>query len=509
MTVAAPGRLRIRPPVRRELRPWFLSEVEPAQSPSVAVSSEYRRGVTRHSPLRFALIYLPDYLRLQGTDLVTFSEFHVDIARSARRWRHQEPSRDAWLGPRGLGKTVWLYLILPLWALAHGHRRFLLALSYTKPQAVGHLANLRMELETNELLRQDFPELLPRRIRGAQNTAQTVVASGATIAARGLGETSLGIRSGADRPDLVVIDDAEPSEADYSPAAKGKLLSKLVEGVLPMASPGAVVQLAGTVTMRGSITHDLVLHALGPDPVEWVTTTEFVPHYWPGVLTDPETGEERSLWPERWELTDTHLGEHRRGTRSFALNMELNPAPADGSRGGTFWKPETFRYDTGFDAREHVLYADVAVTTSNRSDLTAIVVLGVDAARRRAVVEYAWDGRVSAEQLRQRIHRLHALNPRTLRTVRVEANQGGDLWRSALDSREHPLPPGITFELEHVRGSKRSRLEAALALYEQGRVVHRRPLRELEEQLMAYPDPRQHDDLGDALAGALRWAFES
>jgi len=39
-------------------------------------------------------------------------------------------------------------------------------------------------------------------------------------------------------------------------------------------------------------------------------------------------------------------------------------------------------------------------------------------------------------------------------------------------------------------------------------VWHSREFTELEEQMIMWPDPRQHDDLIDATAGALRWAFD-
>jgi hypothetical protein len=467
----------------------------PIDTAAVDASPEYRRLATRNSPLLFGLVYLAPYLVLDGTDRITLSEFHLDLARAARRWRRPEVFRDGWIAPRGAGKSVFMWLVLPLWALAHGHRRFLLGMSYTRPQAVGHLANLRMELSTNTLLQQDYPGMTGRQVRGAQNTTATVMLeSGATIAARGLGETALGIRSGADRPDLILIDDAEPLE-DYTPAAKEKLERKLVEGVLPMGSPHAAVQMAGTTTMFGSMAHDLVRAARGERTAPWIADTGIRPRYYPAIIVDPDTGLERSLWPQRWPLEELQAMRH---TRSFSMNFQNNPSDLASD---SWWSESLFRCDERFPAVEHALYVDVATTSRATSDYTAMVVVGRDASGRRAVVEEAWHGRLSPSGIRERVHRKAERNP-TLRTVRVETNQGGSMWEQLLS----PLPAGVRLETEHVARSKVDRLREALDHYERRAVVHRRPLRDLEDQARAYPGV-SNDDLIDALAGALRWAF--
>lgn len=461
-------------------------------------SGEYRRHVTRCSPLLFAITYLGHYLRLDGR--MSFSEFHLDAYARARHWIRPERARAGDVAPRGAAKSVLYFLALPLWALAHGHRRFLLGFAYTTEQAVGQLANLRMELDANELLRADFPGLAPRRVRGARATAtDTVLASGATIAARGLKGTSLGIRSGADRPDLIVGDDLEPAEAEHSPETKAKIVSRLVDGILPMGGPTAVVQLAGTTTMAGSLVHDLVRAALGEPAAPWIVEHGFTPHYYPAVL-DEGTERERSLWPQRWPLSPTHLGEHRRGTRSWWLNMMNRP---DLGGGEGFWAPELFVVDPRVPVTRRVLYVDPAMTNNRRSDQTALVVVGVDAAGRRAVVEHAEAGSLHGVELRERIWSLVERHPRTLREVVVEANQGGDRWREIL----RPLPQGVRLDLEHVSGSKRSRLEVALDHYQRGAVVHARRLPVLEDQALAWSPAADRDDVLDALAGALRRVF--
>lgn len=459
--------------------------------------SAYRRAITAPSPLLFAVTYLGRYLREQSSGQMSFSPFHLELCAAARRWPAAEPFRDVWVAPRGAAKTTWLFLVLPLWALAHGHRRFFLAFSLTAEQAQGQLANLRMELDSNDLLLSDFPELAPKRIRGARNTASTVVASGATIAARGLGASTLGIRSGTDRPDLIVGDDLEPDAADHTPAAKDKILSRVVDSILPMGSRSTVVQLAGTTTMHGSLIHDAVRAATGGPVAPWISGHEFRARYFPPVLDD-EHGR-RSLWPQRWSLAE--LDEMAaRHPQSFALNMANRPEEA-GARG--YWRRELIRYNPRRPIVRRILYADVAMTQNARSDQTALVLLGLTADGRHAVVEHAELGRITGMELRERMYALTGAHARTLREWWIEANQGGDRWREIVS----PLPSGVRLHTEHVGGSKRSRIEVALSHYQRGAVEHREPLTALEEQMLAWTPAATKDDGLDALAGALRRAF--
>lgn len=83
----------------------------------------------------------------------------------------------------------------------------------------------------------------------------------------------------------------------------------------------------------------------------------------------------------------------------------------------------------------------------------------------------------------------------------AEANQGGDMVRSTLATREPPCP----VRLVHASKGKRTRAEPVAALYEQGRVVHCGAFPALEEELMALgsDDLAHSPDRADALVWAL------
>lgn len=411
--------------------------------------------------------------------------------------------------------SSWCYLILPLWALAHGHREYAMFFSYTSKMAERQLSTLRRELETNKLLREDYPELAPQKVRGAQNTSMTVVANGGTIAAAGLFENTLGAKSGAARPDLIICDDIQKLEPVITEDERNKIVTALTSSVFPMSAPHAAIGIFGTTTSYDSPIHEVALHARGRRQVDWVADNNITPRLFPGVILDPDTGVERSLWPERWPLSETHLGaELRRSVdgkvpRSFELNYLLDPSPY-GEGGEGLFREELIRYKQAAQLGgifEHAMYIDTAPTSKRGSDRNAIVIVGRHPSRRFAVIEFAWADRVGAKRLREIIHNLYRRNP-TMKTVIVEVIQGHDLWQNMLNPADDPLPPGLSYRAEsYLKGDKVARVKQVLDHYETGKVFHAKKFTELEREMIMFPNPKINDDLVDALCGALRWAF--
>ena len=459
-----------------------------------------RRHTCRRSPLLFALTYMPHVLRQQDTGLTSFAQPHLDMAAAAERWIGPVSERDIWIGPRGLGKTRWQFCILPAWAMAYSYRKFVLALSYTADQAGVHLANLRMELDDNELLRHDFAELAPKRVRGARQTSTTVVNNGATIMVRGLGAANLGLTARENRPDLIIGDDLEPVEEDYSDEAKLKLQRKLINGVLRMGAPHAVVQLSGTVTRSGSMIHDAVREAKGEGTTAsaWVQQHRFTPRYYPPILDDGS-----SLWPARWSVEQLRA-EAAADAHDYELNMLNDPGDrmADGS---SWWTQELFRYWDEFPTVRRVIHVDVATTRNRGSDFTVLAMAGGDATGQRACLERVEWGRWSLDDTRHAIASFCA-GLRLLPLVRIEGNQGGDTWLDSLS----PWPDGVQYEIVHARGSKSGRIAAAHNDYKARAVWHLAPDRELERMLCRWhPRTTEHDDVPDAVAGALAWVLSA
>lgn len=487
--------------------------------PRLLADPEGRRTLTRLDPLLFALVYLRHHLK-NAEGQITFGDAHFDWCRAARKWirppTQPAEQRDAYIAPRNTGKTSWWFLILPMWAAAHGHIKFLAAFAAAAQQSTGHLGTFKREVDGNPILRVDYPALCtPARRPSGASVADTqnmyVAESGFAFVARGVDSSSLGMKVGETRPDLLLLDDVEPDESSYSPDLARKRLTTLLDAILPLNIYARVV-MCGTVTMPGSIIHQLVRSARGDHSADWIREENIRAHHSLPIVQRPD-GTERSMWPAKWPysyLADT------RHTRSYAKNMANDPLAADGA----LWTPEDFRYPeppsdydrfndglnradrvdpvTGADSVTHMMLSiDPATTAKKASDYTGLAVVSWSAQHQRCTVHAASALKVRpGPELRERVLALLDEYPR-IGLILIEVNQGGDAWHSVL----HDMP--VRVKTVHQNEPKFTRAEGPLGLYQRGRVLHARRLPELEQQMCTFPKG-PNDDMVDAVGSAVR-----
>ncbi|MDQ0758706.1 hypothetical protein [Streptomyces canus] len=461
---------------------------------------EGRRTLTRLDPLLFALTYLRHHLK-DSEGNITFGDAHLDWSRAGRRWI-RPPSgpaeeRDAYIAPRNTGKSTWWFLLLPMWAAAHGHIQFAAAFAASATQAETHLSTFKREIDNNALLRRDFPDLCaPAKRPSGASVADTqnmyVSKSGFIFAARGIDSSSLGMKVEEKRPDLLLLDDIEPDESSYSADLAAKRLTTLVDAILPLNIYARVV-ICGTVTMPGSIIHQLVKAAKGVHAEAWIREEGIRAHHSLPIVQRAD-GTERSMWPAKWPTA--YLVEIRH-TRSYAKNMANDPLAADGA----LWKPEDFRYplpDEGLDPVTHMMLSiDPAVTAKKSSDFTGLAVVSWSAQKQRCTVHAAWAVKLTpGPQLRDRVLAILDEFPR-IGLIMIEVNQGHDTWQSVL----HHMP--VKVKPVSQNEPKFTRAEGVLNHYQRGRVLHARKLPELEQQQCTFPKG-PNDDMVDAVGSAVR-----
>ncbi|MFF4552721.1 hypothetical protein [Streptomyces sp. NPDC001422] len=459
---------------------------------------EGRRTLTRLDPLLFALVYLRHHLK-DADGRITFGDAHLDWCRAGRRWVRPptEPAaeRDAYIAPRNTGKSTWWFLLLPMWAAAHGHVQFAAAFAASATQAETHLSTFKREIDNNPLLRRDFPDLCaPAKRPSGASVADTqnmyVAKSGLIFAARGIDSSSLGMKVEEKRPDLLLLDDIEPDESSYSAALAAKRRTTLIDAILPLNIYARVV-ICGTVTMPGSIIHQLVRAAKGVHAEAWIREEGIRAHHSLPIVERAD-GTERSMWPGKWPIG--YLLEIRH-TRSYAKNMANDPLAADGA----LWTPDDFRYPDGVEPVTHMMLSiDPATTAKKASDFTGLAVVSWSAQHQRCTVHAALALKVRpGPELRDRVLALLDEFPR-IGLVLIEVNQGGDTWRSSV---LHDMP--VRLKTVHQTEPKFVRAEGVLGLYQRGRVLHARKLPELEQQMCTFPKG-PNDDMVDAVGSAVR-----
>lgn len=290
-----------------------------------------RRALCRLDPMLFAVLYLRKHLMAEATGgKITFNDMHLELYRQARQWikprTRPRQFRDAYIAPRESGKSSMLFLILPLWAAAHRHVRFIAAFSDSATQAETHLATFKHELDTNELLRNDHPYLCtpatrPKGAQVADHKGMLQTKGGFVFAARGADSGNLGLKVGDARPDLILCDDIEPGEAKYSLYQAHQRLMTLQDVILPLSEHARVI-LVGTVTMPGSIIHQLVKHGRGdPEAPNWIADQNFRTHHFHAIVPTDDGGE-RSMWPAKWSIE--YLNEIRH-SRAYLKNFANDP----------------------------------------------------------------------------------------------------------------------------------------------------------------------------------------
>jgi predicted phage terminase large subunit-like protein len=468
--------------------------------------SEGRRELCRLNPLLFAIVYMPHHL-MDATGRITLSEFHVDLADYyGRTLPFKSPTargpRDAWIAPRGCGKSTWLFTIIPIWAAAYGHIKFAAAFSDAASQAETHLMTFKTELLSNEYLNTDFPELCALK-KGkdsrpvADSAWRTMRANGFIFDANGIDTNSLGKKVGAQRPDFIILDDIEKGEKNYSEYQAGQQKNTVLDDIAPMGAPGYQMVFVGTTTMPNSVMDQFRKYVDGyheDRELMWIKDHNINVHYYPAILT-ADDATERSVWPEKWPLPELQSQRHR---RDFAKNFMNKPMAIEGA----LWEDGDIQYHEAASYGNTLISIDPAVTKNKFSDYTGIAVLsrGEDEeGHERLYVREAMQVKLGPEELAEKVKMLAELYESGV--TFVETNQGGDLWRNVFKD-----VPG-RYRSNHNTDSKSIRAQKALNYYQRDMVRHTRTFPTLEEQMWAFPKV-SHDDVIDAVVNGILYFLD-
>ena len=199
--------------------------------------------------------------------------------------------------PRGSGKSS-LAEVACLWSLLYGHREFVMLIGATESAALEMLDSIKTELEVNELLGEDFPEVVfpIHSLEGIANrcagqlyhgertritwTSNEIVlptiagspASGTVVRVSGITGRIRGMKykrpdGRTVRPSLVVIDDPQTSESAGSLEQTRKRVRVLAGDVLGLAGPGQKISgiMPCTVIRPGDMAEQILSREKHPE----------------------------------------------------------------------------------------------------------------------------------------------------------------------------------------------------------------------------------------------------
>lgn len=271
--------------------------------PIPRVKSARRKNACRRNLERFLATYFP-----HSTGLTPFSPDHKRIIARLQRCI-LEGGRTLNAVYRGFAKTT-IGENSALWAVLYGHRRYVAIFGSDKTAAVEINTAIRLELETNDLLFDDFPEVCfpvralegkPQRcdsqthkgerthIRWSKDqvvlpTIPKSPGSGAVITARGLLAGTRGMKrksaTGENaRPDLLLIDDPQTDQSARTPAGVRKRLHLIRSNLLKLGGHRTklAVNMNATVIERDDLIDELLTDrrkhaAWQPERVPFVTS---------------------------------------------------------------------------------------------------------------------------------------------------------------------------------------------------------------------------------------------
>lgn len=356
--------------------------------------AEVRKKLGQESFAYFMAIYFPRYLSYES------SEMHNEMFRVAEDTKTKLSVVVAF---RGSAKSTIFSLVYPIWAvLGCQNKKFVILASNTQKQSSLHFANLKRELENNEILKSDFGPFIAED--GDWSNSRLIVSpTNARIMAASVDQNIRGARHDQYRPDLVIADDIEDLESVKTLEGRDKIERWLTGDILPIGDQNTKIVIVGNL-----LHEDSVLMRLKERNRKNPTDSQFLEFplldekgniAWPGKYPDMAAIEkERAL-----------IGNDIAWYREYMLKI-ISPD-------GQLIKPEWLKFYDEFPKEKYRYYAhgvDLAISNSSFADYTAVVsikVYGIGDELRMYVMAHPINKRLDFPEAIQEIQNLHNTLP--------------------------------------------------------------------------------------------------
>ncbi len=203
--------------------------------------SNTRRTAGESSPLAFAQLYLPDLVSKPS------SPMHRELFEVLATFHKNRGSRLAIAAPRGHAKSTIATLVYVVWCLAYAKESFIVVASGTEDQANRLLNHVKGQLESNPLIRADFPELVPQARTPPWKKNGILLGNGTMLVSYASSQNPRGIRHLKHRPTLFIADDLESKELVASELQRVKLADWFSGTYLKAGSPETNTIVVGTI----------------------------------------------------------------------------------------------------------------------------------------------------------------------------------------------------------------------------------------------------------------------
>lgn len=451
-----------------------------------------RTEVTKTSHFWFFLAYLPEYVRYP------FADFHREMFALTEDVITKMVGLMAF---RGSAKSTIFTLSYPIWAvLGSQQKKFVLLVAQTQPQARLYLANLKRELESNELLRQD---LGPFEERQEEWSAGTLVIPkyGARITAISTEQSIRGLRHGSHRPDLIICDDLEDIASVKTYESRQKTQQWFMGDVIPCGDKNTKVVVIGNMLHEGSLLMRL--------------KSEIENKSRDGVFRQyPLLGEKGApTWPGKFRTQEDittlqrQVGDDGSWNREYLLKIVSNTERVI--------HPEWIVYYDQLPAkgkdsyiREVIIGVDVAISQAESADFTAFVPIACYADPKLEWCAYILPSIINKKMtFPETVNSLRAYSTSVMSGEHATVYVEDFGYQRALAQQLQEV--SVDAKAYSVKGlDKRERIALTSAAIKEGRIrFPRSGAEELIRQLVGFGQEK-HDDIADAFTLAARKIIE-
>lgn len=452
--------------------------------------------------------------------------------------------RDARLGiaaARGHNKSGTFSNAFPLHQLVFRKRKYILVVTETDTLSKKLIGWVNKQLKYNDLLRQDFGELLHEKqsMNEKDNEEVFITSENSIVEASSSGKRLRGSRHGALRPDLVIIDDASSQHNENTKESREKMLHWFNTEVVPLGARGTAIVLVGTmVSATGLLNHVLKRKDFKASFHGAVNSEPTYPEVWEKYCETYAKSEEMDevdefyeankeqledgvevAWPWRWSYRQLMHEKVNMGTRAY--NSEYRNLAF--SEDEQFFFPDAYaKYhyrienDKTFVQYEDLLipvdeltisgFWDIALGKNSRSCYNAVITVGKHEATGLMFIldEYASKEPahvyidIIVKKIRQFNH--HVFSVETI-------NAQHEFYRQLQEAvRIAGLSTTRINDVRSYKASKEQRMESLEPLFHNKTLILNERHKILLDQLAQYPFGDYVDSI-DALQGAVENVF--
>jgi predicted phage terminase large subunit-like protein len=451
----------------------------------------FRKAIVHKSFEYFFPIYMSKYMEYETPH---FHEEMFDILKN------DKIKLAVIVAFRGSAKSTLVSTAYVLWSvLAVQQKKFIVLCGQTEQKARQHLANIKEQLQNNELLKKDLGPFEEERNSLGNATAIIIKKLNVKIMICSTEQSIRGARHNQHRPDLIILDDIEDLDSVRTKEGRNKTFSWLTGDVIPAGTKKTRIIAVGNLLHEDSILRRLEkkiergeLKSMNPVFREYpIVDAKGVP-LWPSKYPTPESIEaehEKTMDEVAWQreymlkiiATDEQI------IRPEYIQFYKNP-PADGFRA-------------------IYIAVDLAIGQKENNDCTAIVVgyiYGVGKKMKVYVRPHSLNKRLTFPETAEYIKALVAREKLMHNRVKVYVEDVG-YQRSLvqyLDIEKYDI------EAIPVNHNKATRLQLTTPLLKEGRVLFSEEgCEEIIEQLLGF-GKEAHDDLPDAFSMLVMKAVE-